>query len=111
MRYFENVVGQQQRWLQLDLVGGPSSNRAAIGARITVAGQDGLTRTHEIGGGHGHYGIQHGLRAHIGMGGSCEAEVTIQWPDRQRSVETFSLSTNTRWVIHQGQPPQRHANP
>lgn len=105
-RYFENLVGQDNHWLQLDLVGGDGANRAAIGARVTVTTPDGHTQTHEVGGGHGHYGIQHGLRSHFGLGDQCEATVTVAWPDAARTTETFTLTGNTRWRITQGEQPE-----
>lgn len=104
VRYFENTVGQDANWVQLSLEGGEGTNRAAIGARITVT-TDELTQTHEIGGGHGHYGIQHDLVAHFGLAASCRATVTVRWPDAELSEETFEVQAGYRYDIRQGEPP------
>ncbi|MBA2663169.1 MAG: CRTAC1 family protein [Bradymonadaceae bacterium] len=104
VRYFENVIGQGGNWVQLKLEGGPKTNRAAIGARITVRTGD-LTQTHEIGGGHGHYGMQHDLVAHFGLGSACEAEVTIRWPDAELSEQSFTLRPGYRYHVVQGAVP------
>lgn len=104
-RYFENLVGNQNHWLQLDLEGVAGTNRAAIGARVEVRAGD-LLQVHEIDGGHGHYGIQHDLRAHFGLGDACEAEVTIYWPDADRTSQTFTVSADTRYRVIQGEEPR-----
>ncbi len=103
-RFFENLAGTAANWIQLDLVGGPKTNRAAIGARITVRAS-GVTQTQEVGGGHGHYGIQHDRVAHFGLGAACEAEVTIRWPDRELSEQHFTVQAGYRYRIVQGEMP------
>lgn len=104
VRMFENKVGQANNWLQLELEGKQGTNRDAIGARITVTTDD-LTRTHDLGGGHGHYGIQHEHTAHFGLGTSCEAEVTITWPNSVREIQTITLQAGHRYHITQGEEP------
>lgn len=102
VRYFENVLGQAGNWVQLALVGGPAANRAAIGARITFRGEDGVTQTKEIGGGHGHYGAQHDLVVHLGMGSACRGEVTVRWPDNGLTEQTFEVVSGYRFSLVQG---------
>jgi hypothetical protein len=104
-RYFENVVGSRNRWLQLELVGGDGSNRAAIGAQATVAWGE-RRQLAEVGGGHGHYGVQHGTALHFGLGEACEVEVTVRWPDASNTTETFTLGANARYRITQGGQPE-----
>lgn len=104
VRYFENVRGQDGHWLQLHLVGGPGTNRAAIGARVRVS-SGGVTQTQEVGGGHGHYGIQHDLVLHFGLGAGCEAEVEVRWPDASLTRESFRLESGRRYRVVQGEPP------
>ncbi|MBX5483347.1 MAG: CRTAC1 family protein [Myxococcaceae bacterium] len=104
-RFFENVVGTHGNWLQLELEGAEGSNRAAIGARVTVSA-NGRTQTFEVNGGHGHYGIQHDLVVHAGLGPACEAEVTVRWPDEARTTQTFTLPANYRFHLVQGGRPQ-----
>lgn len=105
-RMFENVMAQDGNWLQVRLVGTGGSNRAAIGARVTVAGDDGTTQTQEVGGGHGHYGAQHDLTLHFGLGGACRADVTVRWPDASLTTETHELVSGYRFEIEQGGQPE-----
>ncbi len=100
-RYFENVAGQDANWVQLRLEGTEGTNRAAIGARVTLE-TDGLTQTHDVGGGHGHYGMQHDLTVHAGLGSSCTATVTVRWPDAAGSEETFDVQAGYRYDVKQG---------
>lgn len=106
VRLFENTVGQESNWLQLDLVGGAGTNRAAIGARVEVETRRG-TQVQEVDGGHGHYGIQHDTVLHFGLGPACRAEVTVQWPNDNRTTRTFELETGTRYRLEQGESPTR----
>lgn len=103
-RLFENVIGQSGNWLQLQLVGGEGTNRAAIGARVTVKTPERI-QTFEVGGGHGHYGLQHDLVVHAGLGSACDAEVTVQWPDKARSSQTFKVPAGYRFRLEQGGRP------
>jgi hypothetical protein len=104
-RLWDNTIGQDGNWIQLKLVGGEGTNRAAIGARITVAA-GGVTQTHEIGGGHGHYGIQDDLTQHFGLGTACEAEVTVRWPNADLTTQTFTVQTGYRYKVVQGEQPE-----
>ncbi|MCB9507207.1 MAG: CRTAC1 family protein [Myxococcales bacterium] len=104
IRAFENVIGQDGNWLQLALVGGPGSNRAAIGARVTVRAGD-VTQTQEVGGGYGHFGAQNDTTLHFGLGAACEAEVSIRWPDASLTVQQVSLVGGHRYRVTQGELP------
>ena len=104
---FHAVVWENQlggNFVQLELVGGAHTNRAAIGARVSVVA-DGLTQTHEMGGGHGHYGIQHDLLQTFGLGEACEAKVTVRWPDADGTTETVTLPAGHRFRLVQGEAP------
>jgi hypothetical protein len=104
VRLFEGVLGKEGNYLQLTLKGGPGTNRAAIGARVTAKAGD-LTMTREVGGGYGHYGAQDDLTLHFGLGAACQAEITVRWPDAALSVESFTLPAGYRFSKEQGQPP------
>lgn len=104
VRLFENTAGDRQNWLQLKLVGGDGTNRSAIGARVTVETESG-TQTKEVGGGHGHYGIQHDLTQQFGLGDECRATVTVRWPDASLSTQTFVLKAGHRYRLVQGGSP------
>jgi enediyne biosynthesis protein E4 len=101
IRFFENVLGDRGNWLQLVLEGGPGTNRAAIGARVSVTA-GGFTQTREVGGGHGLYGTQGDLVQHVGLGAACEAEVTVRWPNAALTTETFTLAAGHRYHVVEG---------
>lgn len=104
-RLWENTIGQDGNWVQLKLVGGEGANRSAIGARVTIDTGD-LVQTQEVGGGHGHYGIQHDLTRHFGLGSGCEAEVTVRWPDAELTTQTFTVQAGYRYEVVQGEEPR-----
>jgi hypothetical protein len=104
IRIFRNTLGQDGNWLQIDLEGGDGTNRSAIGARVTVTAA-GVTQTQEVGGGHGHYGVQQERILHFGLGSSCEAEVTVRWPDEALSTESWTLPAGHRFLWVQGTLP------
>jgi hypothetical protein len=104
VRLFENTVGQDAGWLQIQLQGTDGTNQAAIGARVTVETQD-QTQVSEVGGGHGHYGIQHEMTRHFGLGQACRATVTVRWPDQDLTQETFVLPAGHRYIWKQGDVP------
>lgn len=103
-RLFENTIGQENNWLQLEFEGADGTNKKAIGARVTVETEAG-TQVSEVGGGHGHYGVQHELARHFGLGAAQEASVTVRWPDENLSEETFALEAGQRYIWKQGEDP------
>ncbi|APR82209.1 ASPIC/UnbV domain-containing protein [Minicystis rosea] len=104
VRFFENVIGQSGNFVTVRLVGGPGTNRAAIGARVTVKAGS-ITQMRDVEGGHGHYGMQDDLALLFGLGAACEADVTIRWPNADLTTETVHLLAGYRYVIEQGKPP------
>ncbi len=106
VRYFENVVGQDANWVQIRLEGKEGTNRSAIGARITLE-SEGLMQVREIGGGHGHYGIQHEMVAHFGLGKGCSAMVKIRWPNKELSEQEIELDAGFRYVVREGEAPEK----
>ncbi|MEW5847880.1 MAG: CRTAC1 family protein [Myxococcota bacterium] len=104
MRLFRNTMGQAGNWVQLHLVGAPGTNRAAIGARVSVTA-GGVTQTQEVGGGHGHVGMQHDLVLHFGLGSNCVASVTVRWPDANLATQSFDVPAGYRWRVTQGSEP------
>lgn len=105
VRVFENTLGQDGNWVQVALVGGVGSNRAAIGARVQVTA-GGVTQTQEVGGGYGHYGAQNDLVLHFGLGTACEADVSVRWPNGALTTESATLVAGHRFEWHQGSPPR-----
>ncbi len=104
VRYFENTLGQDGNWVQLDLAGGPESNRGAIGARVTLAAAT-QTQVQEVTGGYGHTGAQEDRVLHFGLGPDCEAEVTVRWPDQAGTTQTFTVVSGYRYRVEQGGAP------
>jgi hypothetical protein len=104
VRVYENVIGNQQNWIQLSLEGGPGTNRAAIGARVEVT-SNGVTQTQEIDGGHGRYTTQRDMTLHFGLGAACQAEVTIRWPNLALGEQTFTVGAGYRYIVMENQDP------
>lgn len=104
-RLFENKIGQDGNWLQLDLVGVAGANRDAIGARVTVENGDRI-QVQEVGGGHGHYGVQDSKTLHFGLGAACEARVTVRWPDAELTEQVFIVAAGARYTLEQGGVPR-----
>ncbi len=104
VRYFQNVAGDDGNFVQLELEGKDGTNRAAIGARVKVTTKDGTQRL-DVSGGHGHYGIQHDLVQHFGLGTACEASVEVRWPDAAGTVQTFDVVAGHRFHVKQGEAP------
>ncbi|MFN3198924.1 MAG: FG-GAP-like repeat-containing protein [Bradymonadia bacterium] len=109
IRYFENTLGQDSHWIQLHLEGGDGVNAAAIGARVEVrtSSEDGRVQVQEVAGGYGHFGAQRDAVLHFGLAGACDAEITVRWPDRAGTVETFTLQADHRYAIAPGSPAQQ----
>ena len=90
---YENLVGSESNWLKVRLrgKGQGGANRAAIGAWVKVTTADGVTQLREVGGGYGHFGLQHGLVLHFGLGAHCAVDkLEVRWPDKAGTVSTFT---------------------
>jgi hypothetical protein len=101
---YENLVGARSNWIKIRLVGSGKggANRAAIGARVKVTA-GGVTQLREVGGGYGHFGMQHDLLLHFGLGATCEVEtIEVLWPDRSGSRNTYeNVRANATITIDQ----------
>ena len=69
---------------------------------MEIRTEDGVTQVQEVGGGYGHYGAQNDLTLHFGLGGSCQPEVTVRWPDESNTEDTYSLVGGERYLLKQG---------
>lgn len=105
VRLFENILGDAGNWVQISVEGADGSNRSAIGAQVSVATPDGVTRKWEVDGGHGHFGTQRDMVQHFGLGDECLADVTIRWPDQDLTIQQFQVAGNHRYKVVQGEPP------
>jgi len=105
LRLFENVADGRNQWLQLLLRGGDGSNRSAIGARVTIE-RCGVTMTRQVDGGHGHQATQNEQVVHFGLADQEEVEVTVHWPDAAASTQQFTVDSNARYLVSQGNEPE-----
>ena len=49
------------------------------------------TDHYEIGGGYGHWGMQHDVVVHVGLGSNCAIDsVKVRWPDAAGTTETWN---------------------
>ena len=97
--FIQDVASPRHR-VSFRLVG-TKSNRAAIGARVTITG-GGLTQFNEVRGG-GSYLSQNDLRIHFGLGEAKIMEtVNIRWPNG--NVETLrNIGADAIYTITEGQ--------
>jgi hypothetical protein len=94
--FYRNVTEAPGNWIQLDLVG-TTSNRDAIGARLTLKTTSGKTLVREVDGGNGYAG-QSTRRIHIGLGSDQVESLEIRWPNgiRQRAQARAGSITTIR---------------
>ena len=95
----QNAVGNQNNWIQVQVVG-QKSNRSGIGARIKV-----VTGTHvqyrEVQSG-GSYLSFHDLRAHFGVGKAEQIDlIEIRWTNGHIDTGTH-LPVNRRFIAVEG---------
>ncbi|MBW2523532.1 MAG: VCBS repeat-containing protein [Deltaproteobacteria bacterium] len=95
-----NRVGQEQSWVQLDLRG-TTSNRDAIGARVTLEA-GGVTQLRDLFDSGGNTNPQRSRIVHFGLGSSGSVDaVTVRWPTG--TSETISgVAPNGRYRVVEG---------
>lgn len=91
-------------WLAIRLVGDPQkrTTRDAIGARIVVTGAGGLNVWREVRS-TGSYLSTNVKEQHFGLGKQTKVDVSVQWPNGDRS-EFKDVPADRRYVVTQGQP-------
>ncbi len=101
---YRNVLfrnpGQKANWIKLKLTG-QDSNRAAIGARVTmtVSSADGLRSIYRTVGSGGSFGANP-FRLEVGLGEAEEVRsVRIDWPATGKSQSFENLKANRAWHI------------
>lgn len=106
VHFYENDANQHGHWLGIKLVGdGISTNKAGIGARVTVDA-NGTKLIRELGGGFGHMGMQNDTIVFFGLG-ACEIlhAVEVVWPNGARTMERFENVVADRFIeLRQGDP-------
>ncbi len=94
---YRNTTETTGNWIELDLVG-TTSNRDAIGARISVKTGSGKTLIREVDGGNAYAG-QSSRRVHVGLGPDATIDsIEIRWPSglRQRATAAIGKITTVR---------------
>jgi hypothetical protein len=78
VQVFENQAANGNHWILLDLQG-TTTNRGAVGARVTLTA-GGKTQIREVSGGGGHANAQSSRLVHFGLGRSEQIdEITVRW--------------------------------
>ena len=109
VRVFENVVGQSRRSVRVFLQGGMSPggliNADAVGAKVelTPLSTEGHTRVRYVRGGYGHFGQQNEAALTIGLNEDCEAELTVTWPNRDLTKESYRVSAGKKYLLRPGE--------
>jgi hypothetical protein len=88
--FFENPIGQDNRWIILQLEG-VKANRLALGARVEIViSEDGKTRSiHEVVSTGASFG-GNSLQLEIGLGKAEKIEkIKVYWPSRQSLIQEF----------------------
>ncbi|TYS60611.1 CRTAC1 family protein [Bacillus infantis] len=99
-RVYRNVQSSGNKWIKLTLEGSGSSNRDAIGSKVTITNK-GIKTVIEKDGGNSH-GAQSDPRIHLGLKDSKQAEeVQIIWPSGK--VDTFkNVEANKSYYLKEG---------
>lgn len=107
VKVYRNEIGSTRNWLKLRLHGKGEgfSNAAAIGAKVTVIAGD-VRQVQEVGGGYGHFGLQHDTTLTFGTGGTCGGiDVEVRWPNQEATVQRFTgVSSGYTLDLYEGEP-------
>jgi hypothetical protein len=95
-----NRVGQDNHFVQFDLRG-TTTNRDAVGARVTVTA-GGVTQMRDVQGGGGHSNTQHSHVQHFGLGANTTIdEVTVRWVGGDTETIT-GIEADHRYEVVEG---------
>jgi hypothetical protein len=89
---YENLVGQNQNWTRIRLVGGGAgaANVSAVGAVVKVT-TGRKSQWQYVSGGYGHGNVQSDLVLTFGLGSACSIDqIDVQWSDAAHSTATFT---------------------
>ena len=101
---YRNVSDASQHWISFRLAGkGETSNRSAIGSRISVRSSD-RQQMREIASANG-FDAQSSLQAHFGLGSDRSVHVTVRWPDGMEQ-EVADLTADSVYEWTQGGLPR-----
>ncbi len=101
LHLFENRVGQDHHWLQLELVG-VTSNRDALGARATLEA-GGVSQIRDVRSSGGHSTNQTSRVVHFGLADNTSIDsLAIRWPAGAGSETVSGLEVDHRYRVVQG---------
>ena len=101
LHLFENRVGQDRHWLQLELVG-TTSNRDALGARVTLEA-GGVSQIRDVRSGGGHSVNQTTRIVHFGLADNTSIDsLEVRWPAGAGSETITGLEVDHRYRVEQG---------
>jgi hypothetical protein len=98
-----DVEKENRGWLKIRLIGDPDrgSNRDAIGARIRLTADDGLSVLREIHGGSG-YMSMNPKQLHFGLASAKSVRLKITWPNGEQQ-QLDGVAANRSYIIRQGE--------
>ena len=101
LHLFENRVGQDMHWIQLELVG-TTSNRDALGARVYLEA-GGVTQMRDVRSSGGHSTNQTTRIVHFGLADNTSIDgLEIRWPADAGSETISGLEVDHRYRVEQG---------
>jgi hypothetical protein len=108
---FENRMATTNHWLAVRVVGGPTSNRAAIGATVAVR-SGGVTRLRHVQGGSGQ-GCQDSGSLHFGLGAATTVEsIEVTFPGGLRVSYPGPIAIDQQvWLFEDGRVHRGFAPP
>ena len=105
LKIYENAIGQDQNFVQIQLVGkgAGGTNRSAIGALVKVTA-GGVTQQMEINGGHSASATANEHVLTFGLGANCTIDkVEVRWLDGKKTVTSYNdVRANYRVRLTEG---------
>ncbi|MCC2606109.1 CRTAC1 family protein [Planctobacterium marinum] len=94
--FINNSESYQRNWLKINLTGAPGEgvNLDAIGAKVIVTTPDNWSRTRELSGSIGYMSV-HSKLLHFGLLNHEKANVTVIWPNGNRTTFSNIASNQT----------------
>jgi enediyne biosynthesis protein E4 len=91
LKVYRNDIGSKSNFTKIRLHGKGEgfANAAAIGAKVTVV-SGGTRQVQEVGGGYGHFGMQHDTVLNFGLGATCKIDaIEVRWPNGELTKQSF----------------------
>ncbi|MBI4704246.1 MAG: VCBS repeat-containing protein [Deltaproteobacteria bacterium] len=99
VRLYENRVGQDKAWVEIELRG-KSTNRDAVGARLSLTA-GGITQLREVKAGEAHR-LQHTHLVHFGLGDAAKIDAaSVRWTGGG-TEKVSGLAPGSRYLVVEG---------